>query len=150
VNISECYEKYCEIRFPLPSEEAIRSFENTVDVVLPESYRKFLADYNGGKFSEPSFSAEWDDEVQGDRLSILYGLNQEVPGRSLTDKSLLAIYPASPRKVLPIGHTMMNNLLLLVTDVNDSEFGTVLMKPAWIEWTWIIADDIYDFFSLIE
>lgn len=50
VTIEYAYRRFAVRRFPLPSEEQLVEVERQLGVRLPEEYREYILDFNGGYF----------------------------------------------------------------------------------------------------
>ena len=54
-----------------------------------------------------------------------------------------------PVRILPIGYTVMGNLLYMVVDPNDEMPGWIGLKLAFRDQSFWLADDINAFFALL-
>lgn len=51
--IEYAYRRYCSKRFPKPTERQLAALEVRLRAKLPDDYREFLLEFNGGYFDEP-------------------------------------------------------------------------------------------------
>lgn len=144
-SFDKIYSLHSTRRFSLPSVQQIDDFEAKIGRVLPKSYRNFLLSYNGGYFDEPSFTAPFEDGFS-DRLNHLYGIGIENREDDLV--SNIDIFDDNlPVLLLPIGYTMMGNLLIMPFESEDA--GMILLKKAWTQEYLFIASDIDALFENI-
>ncbi|MCE9527543.1 MAG: SMI1/KNR4 family protein [Planctomycetales bacterium] len=146
--IAIAYSKFCVERFRLPTAVEIARVESSIGTELPQEYRKFLLEYNGGVFSEPSISPQRTG-CPDDSLMFLHGIGaSEESGAELASSSDLALFSDNfPVEMLPIGVTTMNHLLILFTRGDDK--GGIFLKPAFILNYFYLASSIGDFFSIL-
>ena len=110
-------------------------------------YRDFILSYNGGYFSDPIF-VSLDAGCPRDRLTVLYGIGASDKTAELASKRHLALFSENdPIQVLPIGYTIMGNLLILIVD--DDSAGSIVLKRASSDDYFNIADGINGLFDLI-
>lgn len=147
-NISRAYYEFCTTKFPLPSAERVAELEKQLGIALPAEYRQFLLDFNGGIFNEPQI----EPSIEGcptDRLTFLKGIAASTPVAELgSDVDLFD--DNDPPHVLPIGATLMGNLLYMVTDPDDECPGWIGLKLAFRRKSFWLADDIESFFGLLR
>ena len=93
---------------PLDTER-LRAIEAKLGVTLPDDYRAFLHEHNGGS-PEPSDFVISDDEGE-DTVSVLYGLHRDA-NYSL-EGNLAAYKTHIPRSMIPIGEDPGGNQLCL-------------------------------------
>jgi hypothetical protein len=147
-SIAAAYRKFCKRRFPLPSEEEVAALEERIGVFLPPDYRKFLLKYNGGFFTEPRIVPPSDD-CPFDRLTVLHGIRATHSSAELASISWLTLFDDNdPPEILPIGYTMMGNLLYLVT--HPEENGSIGLKKASSDQFFFLAEGIEKFFGLLR
>jgi hypothetical protein len=145
--IDDCYRRFSTERFLIPSEAEVAEFQRRIGVQLPERYRQFLLEYNGGYFNEPRIRAA-DPETPSDSLTCLHGLGASQEDGELDVKWRLNLFEDnSPPKVLPIGHTALGGSVVLVTQPQDS--GTILFKKVFGDF-YYLADGIEEFFGLLH
>src|SRR5690348_2246430 len=108
--IKIAYQRFSKQRFPLPSEEQVEALEQRMDAPLPNTFRQYLLDYNGGYFAEPYILSPT-EECPQDRLTVLYGLGADNLGNELGD-AIDLFEENDPCQILPFGYTMMGNLLV--------------------------------------
>ncbi len=122
-NVAEAYRKFCLVHFPLPSETQVRNLERKLGVNLPADYRRFLLEFNGGFFSEPRITPTSAD-CPLDRLTVMAGINPKEPSADLGAPGVFN--PATfddndPPVLLPIGYTMMGNLIFMVVEAGADD-----------------------------
>jgi len=146
--IDDAYRRFSSERFPLPTEEQLADLERRIDVVLPEDFRRFVLEYNGGYFTEPRFTPVGDDCPQ-DALTFLSGIGASHDIAELGESSTIDLFEDNhPPKVVPIGYTAMGGLIILDT-APGKERGEVYYKQAFGEVYWL-AEGIEDFFALLR
>lgn len=144
-SLNTIYRLHSTVRFPLPSAQQIDVFEAKIGRVLPRSYRSFLLSYNGGYFDEPSFTAPFEDGFS-DRLNHLYGIGTQNREDDLVNN--IDIFTDNlPVLLLPIGYTMMGNLLIMPFESEDE--GQIFLKKAWTQEYLFSASDIDTLFDNI-
>jgi hypothetical protein len=146
--IESAYEKFCQERFSLPTEEQVADLEERIGVSLPDDYREFLLAYNGGLFSEPDIVPPT-EECPVDGLTFMRGIGATEPVAELARKRDLALFDDNdPPQVVPIGDTMMGNLILLIT--HPDERGCIVLKKAFSDQSFFLAEGIEEFFGLLR
>jgi hypothetical protein len=121
--------------------------ERRIQVTFPESYRRFLLEYNGGFFRDPGI-APVGDGCPDDSLTELYGIGASDPCAELGDSASLALFDGNdPPVIVPIGYTIMGGLIILVTDPEG--YGAILLKEAYGDFFYL-ADGIEEFFELLQ
>lgn len=147
-NIYRAYEKFVRIRFPLPTESQVADLERRAKVSFPDDYRRFILQYNGGFFNNPDVIPP-DDECPSDRLDFLSGIAATHKCAELCSRSSLALFDDNdPPEVVPIGYTIMGNLLLMITHPEGN--GSIMLKKASEESYFHLADGIDEFFGLFR
>jgi hypothetical protein len=146
--IEDRYRRFADKRFPLPTEAQASDLEERIGVTLPSDYREFLLRYNGGYFTEPDILAP-SKECPQDRLTVLYGIGATDSSAELASAASMAIFDDNkPAQVVPIGHTIMGNLLVLIT--RPEERGSTVLKKAWSDDYYYLASGIEEFFRLLR
>ena len=93
-----------------PSEELLHDFEAQIRIDLPDDYKKFLLEYNGGKHLPDFFWIEYQHD--GSIVYQFYGLYSEIGPFSIntyTGKDLYGI----PISMLPIGDDGTGNYICI-------------------------------------
>jgi hypothetical protein len=146
--IEAAYTAFCKERFPVPSEAQVADLERQMRVALPLGYRRFLLDYNGGFFNEPHIVPA----VEGcpeDSLDFLSGIGASPRCAELRwPPALSAFDDNDPPQILPIGYTVMGNLIFLVTHPEDN--GCIALKKAGVSDSFYLAEGIEGFFKLLR
>jgi hypothetical protein len=148
--IEKVYREFCRERFPLPTEQQVSELERRIKVSFPDDYRRFLLEYNGGYFSEPYIQPPNDaDPCCPQRvLNLLKGIgaphNEAELGRPF---DLRLFDDNDPPKVVPIGDTPGNSLVVLYTEPDC--FGQILLKEPSGGW-YFLAYGIEEFFQLLH
>ena len=120
-NIYDAYKEFSTERFPNIVESDIVSFEERVRIRLPSDYRQFLVNFNGGYFSEPQI-VHGNNEVPIDRLTFMHGIRSIHPEAELGKEEDIAMFDDNnPPEIIPVGCTIMGNLVLLVTHPDPEE-----------------------------
>ncbi len=146
--IEGVYREFCEKRFPLPREWQVAELERRIGVPLPADYRRFLLEFNGGFFREPQIVPP-EDGCPLDRLTFMNGIGATHPVAELGSKDDLALFDDNdPPQILPIGYTIMGNLLFLITCSEDN--GQIGLKKAFSDQSFFLADGIEEFFGLLR
>jgi SMI1-KNR4 cell-wall len=112
--IDKIYIKHINTRFSLPDESSVDMIESRIGNVLPQSYRRFLLDYNGGFFDEPNI-VSIGSRSPYDKLTCLYGIGATHICAEL-EKSIDILDDNYPAIVLPIGDTLMGSLIIMLLD----------------------------------
>lgn len=145
--IDYAYAAFCEERFPLATEEQVAALERRMGVAFPGDYRDFVIEYNGGLFSEPRIVPP-DDDCPLDRLTFLNGIGATHPTAELATPAELSMFDDNdPPQIVPIGYTLMGNLLFLITHPENR--GYIGLKKAWSDESFFLADGIEGFFALL-
>lgn len=148
MNTIECaYKRFCRKRFPLPNEQQVADLERHLAIILPDDYRHFLLEFNGGYFTEPSIAPP----VEGcpvDGLTYMHGFGASHRSAEIGNERQIAIFKEDvddPVEVLPIGYTLMGNFILLVTKGKAKD--KIILRT--FEESFFLADDIESFFGLL-
>lgn len=145
--IDYAYAAFCEERFSLPTDELVAALERRMSAAFPDDYREFLLKYNGGFFSEPRIVSP-NDDCPLDRLTFLSGIAASRPVAELTWPPELGLFDDNdPPQIVPIGYTLMGNLIFLITHPDDR--GCIGLKKAWSDESFFLADGIESFFALL-
>jgi cell wall assembly regulator SMI1 len=148
MTIQEVYDRFCNKRFPLPSEAQVAALEKRIGVEFPDDYRRYLLEFNGGWFSEPSIDPVGEGCPQG-ALRFMSGIDASHDQAELASPHKLSLFDDNtPPKILPIGGTPMGSLIILDTAPGDGR-GEIYYKKAFGDFYWI-ADGIESFFALIR
>jgi hypothetical protein len=146
--IDDAYRKFSRVRFPLPAEEQLAELERRIDIVLPDDYRRFILEFNGGYFREPRITPVGDGCPQ-DALTYMSGIGASHEYAELGRPSWMMLFEDNmPPKILPIGYTAMGGLIILDTAPGDGR-GEIYYKQAFGEFYWI-AESIEEFFTLLR
>lgn len=98
------------ISFSGATEDQLSALERRIGATLPDDYRQFLIEHNGGRPSPREFVAVDGDE--GSAVHFFFTLDSNAPFYQLTKK--LDVYrDRIPRKLLPIACDPFGNLVLL-------------------------------------
>jgi hypothetical protein len=150
--IETAYKKFCKERFPLPSEQQVADLELRIGIPLPPDYRQWLLEYNGGFFTEPDIAPP-SPACPLDRLTVMAGINATHPSAELCAPG--GFTPATfddndPPQILPIGYTMMGNLLFLVTEPGADDCGGIGLKLCDTSKSFSLGGGIEEFFGYLE
>ena len=146
--IDAAYGAFCQERFPLPSEQQVAYLEKRIGVLLPEDYRQFLIEFNGGFFTEPDIVPPV-DECPLDGLTSMKGIGATHPSAELATEADLATFDDNtPLQILPIGYTLMGNMLLLVTSPEYN--ACILLKKSYSDEYYLLAEGIEEFFERLR
>jgi hypothetical protein len=126
MSINDLYLRFSKTRQSLPNTDDIAVFENAIQKQLPDDFKKFLLEYNGGVFDNPYIYAHSDVPFR-DRLDVLFSLNSSEKYADLLGSTYL-FDDNIPCILLPFGYTISGNLLVL--DFLENVNGTVLLKIA--------------------
>ena len=146
--IDTAYQSFCKKRFSLPSDSLVAELERKMGVVLPPDYRRFLLDYNGGYFTEPDIVPPSED-FPLDCLTFLSGIGASHRSAELGKGLPPDLFDDNdPPQILPIGYTLMGNLLFLITHPEDN--GSIGLKKAHSDKSFFLANGIEEFFGLLR
>jgi hypothetical protein len=118
-------------------------------IELHPDYRRFLLDFNGGYFNDPDI-IPLNPNCPTDCLSNLGGIGATYQSAELGAR----VYNPDnfdnndPPILLPIGYTLMGNLIYLVT--SDQDRGVIGLKKAYVDEYFDLAEGIEAFFSLLR
>ena len=145
--IETAYVAFCKTRFPLPSEKQVAQVEQRLGIKLPPDYRQYLLEYNGGFFREPDIVPPTPD-CPLDCLTSMDGIAATHPSAELASEASLALFEDNmPAQILPIGYTLMGNLLFLIT--HSENRGEIGLKKAFSDQSFYLAAGIEEFFGLL-
>jgi len=71
--IESAYNRFSVERFPLPSEAQVAELEQRIGVRLPDEYRSFILEFNGGYFKCPEITPVGEG-CPLETLEILFGI----------------------------------------------------------------------------
>ena len=146
--IADAYNRFCEKRFPLPSEFQVANLERKMGVPLPTDYRQFILTFNGGYFSEPDIVPP-SDKCPLDGLTFLSGIGASHHSAELDWPPVLgSLRDNDPPQILPIGYTLMGNLLFVVA--HPKGLGRIGLKVKFSDDSYFLADGIASFFGLLR
>ena len=146
--ISRAYDSFCTEQFPLPTQKQVAHLEKRIGVTFPKSYRAYILGFNGGYFSEPRIAPPTAD-CPIDRLTFMHGIGASDRTAELASSEELAIFDDNdPPQVIPIGYTLMGNLILIVTHPEGR--GSIVLKKAFSDESFLLAEDIEEFFNLLH
>jgi hypothetical protein len=148
--IEDVYRQYCTERFPLPSEQQVADLEKRIKVSFPDDYRRFLLEYNGGYFSEPYIQPpeDGDEGCPQLALNLMKGIGASHSEAELGCPADLRLFDDNdPPKVVPIGDTPENSLIMLYTQPEGR--GQIFLKQAFGDW-YFLAYGIEEFFELLR
>ncbi|WP_282609455.1 SMI1/KNR4 family protein [Pelagibius sp. Alg239-R121] len=143
-------------RGPVLTEEKLANFENNNQLKLPEDYKSFMLQYNGGKPVPCDFPLIGHREESSD-VVVFYGVDYELKALEL-QKNFDSIigYFADPAfdKFFPIANDSFNDLICL--DLSDEHYGAVVFidrVPMWKDYTakeiYVIADSFSAFLDML-
>lgn len=148
IPIEAAYKAFCTQRFPLPTESDVAGIERRIGVALPDDFRSYILEFNGGYFSDPDIVA-YAEGCPEDALTSLSGIGAADGFAELANPGDLALFTDNdPVQTLPIGYTIMGNLLALITHPEGR--GSIVMKKAWSDEWFHLADGIEEFFTLLR
>lgn len=146
--IEYAYRRFSRRRFPQPSLSQVEALERRIGITLPDDYRRFLLEFNGGYFNEPDI----EPVVEGcprDALTFLNGIGASHPEAELaTPGDLVTFDDNDPPKIIPIGGTPLGSLIILDTAPGDGN-GEIYFKQAFGDFYWL-AEGIEEFFTLLR
>lgn len=148
MTVDVVYGKYAIKRNPLPSEADVAALERKLATKFPSDYRDFLLTYNGGRFSDPKFTTKGRPRKK-DRLTFLNGIRAAHPSEELaSDGDLVLFGDNDPIEILPIGYTIMGNLIFIVLHPDD--FGMIGLKLASSSQSIYLGSTVQEFLGTIE
>jgi len=148
-NVDQAYRRFCREKFPLAAEKQIAGLERKIGVRLPDEYRQYLLRYNGGAFKDPIITAD-DIHCVEDCLDVMFGIIERPRACNLANPTYLNLFDDNfPAVILPIGYTLMGNLLVLRTEPDD-ELGWILLKIQDSDDYFVLAKSINDLFASLK
>lgn len=142
--IQYAYARWARKRLPLPTEQQVAELESRLGVELPEDYRQYLLEFNGGVFDNPEIVSP-DEQCPGRGLETMYGVASPIESAELGKPWEIALFDDNdPLIALPIGDTAFGDLIILSTAPEN--FGAIFFKQAsggWFE----LAEGIEEFFA---
>ena len=146
--IDYAYARFARERFPLPTEAQLVALERRIGVTLPEDYRRFILEYNGGYFNDPVIE-QIEDDGPDDELAYLSGIGALHDEAELGDEVKLAIFDDNdPPKIMVIGTTPMGSFITLDT-APGPENGMIAFKQDYGDF-YYLADGIGELFRLLR
>ncbi len=146
-NIEHAYRRFSKERFPLPGEMQVAALEQRLGVVLPDDYRQFLLEFNGGYFNEPEIDPVGEDCPQ-DTLEILFGIGASHREAELATPPTMGLFDENdPPIIMPIARTGMTGLIVMTTEAEGR--GSIFLKQAFGGF-YYLTDGIDEFFSLLR
>jgi len=143
-SIEYAYARWARKRLPLPTEQQVAELESRLGVELPEDYRQYLLEFNGGVFEDPEILSPEDGFPQRG-LEVMYGVDSQLDGTRLGEPWQIALFDDNdPLIALPIGDTAFGDLIILATATENR--GVIYFKQAsggWFE----LAEGIEEFFA---
>jgi len=89
------------------------------------------------------------EECPLDRLAFMSGIGATHSVAELASEADLALFDDNdPPQILPIGYTLMGNLIFLVTHPEDR--GCIALKKAFSDEVYPLAEGIEEFFGLLR
>lgn len=144
--IEYAYRRYCSKRFPKPTERQLATLEVRLRAKLPDDFREFLLDFNGGYFDEPLVTP-YEHDMPPVNVRRLYGVATSDEYAELASDSDLALFDDNdPLRTLPIGDTHFGGLFCISFWPED--FGRIMYKHPFGEF-YHLADGIEEFFGLL-
>ncbi len=147
-SIEYAYQRFCSERFALPTEADIRAIERQIKVTLPDDFRQFILEFNGGYFDDPGITPV----VEGcpdESLAFLCGIRPTHEEAELGQEFYLNLFDDNdPPKIVPIGGTPLGSLIVLDTAPGDGR-GSIYFKQAFGDF-YYLADGIEEFFELLR
>ena len=102
------------------SEQTIEAFQGRFGVELPNDYRLFLQEFNGGRPSPRDFDAA--DGEEGSSVQFFFTLDEDSPHYVLT-REVERFQDRIPKNTIPVACDSFGNLVLL--DVGARKLGAI-------------------------
>lgn len=95
------------------TEDEINTFEKEFDFPIPEDYRNFLKDYNGGTPMESENRIALEGAKEGMVLDVLFGIGNSIEEDFRISTWIEEFTGEIPKTVLPIGTDVGGGIILL-------------------------------------
>lgn len=142
------YELYCEERYKLPTPADVDQLEETLEAALPDDFREYLLEFNGGRFARPAVICEEYDDLPNGGIDFMYGIGAPLDFADIASDFNINFFEDNvPRRIALIGETEGNFLILLVVDEQRDEYGSILFRT--FDQEFLVADGIDEFFGLL-
>lgn len=155
--VDSAYDAYCTDRFPLPSADHIDKRVSRLGVPLPPEYKAYLLKHNGRYFNMyPSIDVTTSECPVTPVLEVMCGVGALDEDDELGNDVDLSLFDSNlPVRILPIGYTGGGHLVLLNTDPESEDYGSVWLKtieisPDYEGGVYYLAPNINDFFGLLR
>lgn len=140
------HSKVLKTRFPPARASAVDERLLELSVEIPRDFRCFLLKLNGGVFNGPRLNISGDSSPV-DSLDYLAGIStgseyHEI-GRGALNPYLLD--ENDPIQLLPIGYTVMGNMIFMVVEPGGDDFGAIGLKVMFSNRSFFIASGIVEF-----
>jgi hypothetical protein len=146
--IEDAYRRFSRVRFPLPTEEQLSDLERRIGIVFPDDYRRFLLEFNGGYFHDPTIAPVGEVCPQA-FLAFLSGIGASHDESELGRSFDLSLFDDNdPPKIVPIGGTPIDGLIILDTAPGEGR-GEIYYKQPFGDF-YFLADNIEEFFGLLR
>jgi hypothetical protein len=146
--IENAYDRFSVERFPLSDEAQLSALEQRLGVVLPDDYRQFILEYNGGYFKCPEITPVGDG-CPLETLESLFGIGASHGVAELGCPSDIALFDDNdPPKIVPIGSTGMGGLIILDTAPGEGR-DAIFLKKAFGDF-YYLTDGIEAFLALLR
>jgi hypothetical protein len=147
-NIENAYGRFSKQRFPLPTEPQVSALEELIGVVLPNEYRQFVLQYNGGYFKCPEITPVGEG-CPVSNLHVMYGIGTGQERAELAKPLDLALFDDNtPPKIVPVGYTGTGGLIILDIAPGDGN-GVIYLKKEFGDFFYL-TDGIEAFFALLR
>jgi hypothetical protein len=144
--IDRAYRDFCRTLFPPPLAADVSALERQINVTFPQDFRDYLLNYNGGFFAEPEIVPP-EDGTPREHLLEMRGIRASHPDAELGGE-LYLWDDNDPPQIVPIGVTVSNYFIILVTAGGAEDYGNILLRT-FGEW-FFLAEDIWEFFALLR
>jgi hypothetical protein len=120
-------------------EQRLKSFEDRHDLGLPEAYRRFLLQHNGGQPVPAAFPIRGFPGNPVGVLQAFFGLDSSIKTLDL-DETLLELDGVAPSGIVPIGCTGTDDFVCLDLRAGGSSVVFWDRKPFWGSGIWSEGD----------
>lgn len=145
--IDYAYNRFCIEHFPLPRESNIAHLEARIGVLLPEDFRRYVLEFNGGYFDDPDIVPP-SVECPVEALTFISGIGASHIEAELGRPSDLSLFDNNnPPEILPVGTTPLGGLIIL--SLKPESCGEIWYKQAYGDF-YYLADGIENFFDLLH